>query len=88
MSEGAQGARDVGGARSGLARRPGRGSAAGRGRAADGAAPMQQFQADSPSLKISPTMVLVLSLAFMLSVVALHILGKFKQTVSGGRSDL
>jgi len=75
---GRQAANNVGGAR--LARRPGRNI---KGRAADGAQQAQFYSDGSPSLKIGPTTVLVLSLGFMLSVVCLHIMGKFRAVVSG-----
>jgi len=75
MSEGGQ----DGGRKSGLARRPGRGGPQATGNRGS----QMQFSSDSLSLKVSPTMVLVLSLGFMLSVVALHVMGKMKATVAG-----
>jgi len=73
-------ANSVGGAR--VARRPGRGSGAqGRGSTGSGAAGF--FNADGGVLRVGPTTVLIMSLGFMLSVVTLHVLGKFKAIVSG-----
>merc|ERR1719159_1652556 len=81
-----QAAASVGGARTTLARRaPNRSGtvATQSGRKASGGGIMNFYQDDSPGLKVGPTTVLVMSLAFMAVVCFMHIMGKFR---SGGGS--
>merc|ERR1719326_803514 len=76
----------VGGARQQLARRtPNRSGAAGAssGRKAAGGGILKFYTDDAPGLKVGPTTVLVMSLAFMALVCFLHIMGKFRQGATG-----
>jgi len=71
----------VGGAR--VARRPGGRGACAAAQGQKGAAGGTFFSADGGVLRVGPTTVLMMSLGFMLTVVTLHVLGKFKAIVSG-----
>eukprot|EP00928_Gymnodinium_smaydae_P051624 TRINITY_DN3520_c0_g1_i1.p1 TRINITY_DN3520_c0_g1~~TRINITY_DN3520_c0_g1_i1.p1 ORF type:complete len:106 (+),score=24.02 TRINITY_DN3520_c0_g1_i1:122-439(+) len=74
-------AASVGGARQQLARRPaGRSGAVATnsGRRAAGGGIMNFYTDDAPGLKVGPTTVLVMSLAFMAIVCFMHIMGKFR----------
>mmetsp|Transcript_91363 Transcript_91363/g.143443 ORF Transcript_91363/g.143443 Transcript_91363/m.143443 type:complete len:91 (+) Transcript_91363:70-342(+) len=44
---------------------------------------MLNYQSDKPGLQVGPTTVLVMALAFMAVVCALHIIGKFRSAASG-----
>ncbi|KAK4255053.1 hypothetical protein QN277_008104 [Acacia crassicarpa] len=61
------------------------GGGGGIGGASGGGANMLRFYTDeAPGLKISPTMVLVMSLCFIGFVSALHVFGKLYRSRSGG----
>ncbi|ERN15391.1 hypothetical protein AMTR_s00036p00194520 [Amborella trichopoda] len=61
-----------------LRRRRAGGSGTGSGAAAAGGNTMLQFYTDdAPGLKISPTVVLVMSIGFIAFVAILHVVGKF-----------
>merc|ERR1719311_921053 len=80
----------VGGARQALARRPAnRGTVANAtssGRKAAGPGILKFYTDDAPGLKVGPTTVLVLSLAFMGVVCFMYIMGKFRSAATGGSS--
>eukprot|EP00927_Polykrikos_kofoidii_P012016 TRINITY_DN15151_c0_g1_i3.p2 TRINITY_DN15151_c0_g1~~TRINITY_DN15151_c0_g1_i3.p2 ORF type:complete len:103 (-),score=23.36 TRINITY_DN15151_c0_g1_i3:72-380(-) len=83
-------AAQVGGSRQQLARRtPNRGTAvaASNGKKAGSAGIMKFYTDDAPGLKVGPTTVLVLSLAFMALVCFMHIMGKFRSTPSSAQSS-
>eukprot|EP00927_Polykrikos_kofoidii_P077570 TRINITY_DN744_c0_g1_i7.p1 TRINITY_DN744_c0_g1~~TRINITY_DN744_c0_g1_i7.p1 ORF type:complete len:101 (+),score=18.85 TRINITY_DN744_c0_g1_i7:81-383(+) len=78
-------AAQVGGSRQQLARRtPNRGTtvAANSGRKGASGGIMKFYTDDAPGLKVGPTTVLVLSLAFMALVCFMHIMGKFRSAPS------
>mmetsp|Transcript_30350 Transcript_30350/g.66439 ORF Transcript_30350/g.66439 Transcript_30350/m.66439 type:complete len:101 (+) Transcript_30350:53-355(+) len=83
-SSGRAPAASVGGQRQNqLARRPGRTGAVATnsGRKAAGGGILNFYTDDAPGLKVGPTTVLVMSLAFMALVCFLHIMGKFRSGV-------
>eukprot|EP00448_Togula_jolla_P004029 CAMPEP_0170600930 /NCGR_PEP_ID=MMETSP0224-20130122/17590_1 /TAXON_ID=285029 /ORGANISM="Togula jolla, Strain CCCM 725" /LENGTH=100 /DNA_ID=CAMNT_0010925675 /DNA_START=53 /DNA_END=355 /DNA_ORIENTATION=- len=78
-------AASVGGQRQQLARRtPGRTGAVATNSGRKGASGgiLNFYTDDAPGLKVGPTTVLVMSLAFMALVCFLHIMGKFRSGVS------
>lgn len=82
----ASAAATVGGMRT-AGRRPGRGSTLQKqGSQGSGSQPnnniMRFYSDDGSGLKVGPVTVLVMSLAFMVVVVSLHILGKFRNAFS------
>ncbi|KAL7066858.1 Sec61beta family protein [Cryptosporidium serpentis] len=44
---------------------------------------MMYYMDDTPGIKVGPMTVLVMTLVYMSIVVMLHILGKFKETITG-----
>lgn len=80
----ASAAATVGGMRT-AGRRPGRGSVQkqGSGSGQPNNNIMRFYSDDGSGLKMGPVTVLVMSLAFMVIVVSLHILGKFRSALSG-----
>eukprot|EP00427_Karlodinium_veneficum_P025221 CAMPEP_0169121686 /NCGR_PEP_ID=MMETSP1015-20121227/32805_1 /TAXON_ID=342587 /ORGANISM="Karlodinium micrum, Strain CCMP2283" /LENGTH=92 /DNA_ID=CAMNT_0009184815 /DNA_START=58 /DNA_END=336 /DNA_ORIENTATION=+ len=67
----------IGGARQVAKRGGNRGAASSGGKKASGGS-MLNYSSDATGLKLSPTTILVMALAFMAIVCFLHIVGKFR----------